>query len=62
MVQHEMLAGQIRQKFTPLAFTCECEGNDPTCAAVRQNPSMIATNETINRIVAFILDQGHQHD
>ena len=62
MVQHEMLAGEIRKRFTPLAFTCPCNGNDPTCAAVRQNPTVIATNETINRIVKFILDQGHQHD
>lgn len=50
------LADIIRERFTPFAFTCECEGTDPACFTTRRNPTMIATHETIERIAAFIED------
>jgi hypothetical protein len=50
------LAEMIRARFTPFAFTCECKGTEPECFATRQNPSMMATHETIERIAKFIED------
>ena len=50
------LADIIRARFTPFAFTCECEGTDPACFTTRRMPTMIATHETIERIAAFIED------
>ena len=50
------LAEIIRARFTPFAFTCECEGTDPACFTTRRMPTMIATHETIERIAAFIED------
>ena len=50
------LAYIIRARFTPFAFTCECEGTDPACFTTRRMPTMIATHELIERIAAFIED------
>ena len=50
------LADIIRARFTPFAFTCECQGTDPACFETRRNPTMIATHETIERIATFIED------
>jgi hypothetical protein len=50
------LADMIRARFTPFAFTCECNGTEPECFATRRNPSMMATHETIERIAKFIED------
>ena len=50
------LADIIRARFTPFAFTCECEGTDPECFTTRRMPTMIATHETIERIATFIED------
>ena len=50
------LADIIRARFTPFAFTCECEGTDPACFTTRRMPTMIATYETIERIATFIED------
>ena len=50
------LADIIRARFTPFAFTCECEGTDPGCFTTRRMPTMIATYETIERIATFIED------
>jgi hypothetical protein len=50
------LADIIRARFTPFAFTCDCEGTDPECFAMRRMPTMIATHETIERIATFIED------
>jgi len=50
------LAEIIRARFTPFAFTCECEGTDPACFTTRRMPTMIATYETIERIATFIED------
>lgn len=50
------LADTIRLRFTPFAFTCECEGTEPACFRTRRNPTAIATYETIERIATFIED------
>ena len=50
------LADIIRARFTPFAFTCECEGTEPNCFTTRRMPTMIATYETLERIAAFIED------
>jgi len=50
------LADIIRARFTPFAFTCECDGTDSQCFTTRRMPTMIATYETIERIAAFIED------
>jgi len=44
----------IRDRFTPFAFLCDCNGTEPECFATRRNPSMMATHETIERIARFI--------
>ena len=50
------LADIIRARFTPFAFTCDCEGTEPECFTTRPMPTMIATHETIERIATFIED------
>jgi len=50
------LAEMIRARFTPFAFTCDCEGTEPECFTTRRMPTMIATHETIERIAKFIED------
>ena len=51
------LAEMIRARFTPFAFTCECNGTDPDCYRTRtQDVGAIATHQTIERVARFIED------
>ena len=53
-IDKDNLANEIRRRFTPFAFTCDCEGTDPDCFTTRRMPTMIATRETIERICTYI--------
>lgn len=57
----EALADLIRDRFTPYAFTCQCQGAEPSCAITRKRPEYIARVETVTRIAKFIetLTEGH---
>jgi hypothetical protein len=51
------LADMIRARFTPFAFTCECNGTHPDCYRTRtQDARAIATHQTIERVATFIED------
>jgi hypothetical protein len=51
----------IRQRFTPFAFLCECEGADTECHRTRtQDTYAIAAHETIERIASFIEDYSKE--
>ena len=53
-MKNQELADLIRSRFTPFAFMCECQGTEPSCFQARQNPTTIATHQTIERIATFI--------
>jgi hypothetical protein len=49
------LADEIKKRFTPFAFTCECKGTHPDCNnAINNDVYAIAQNDTVTRIVEFI--------
>jgi len=50
------LAEMIRARFTPYAFTCECQGSHEDCASARKTPSVYIQMETVRRIAKFIED------
>jgi len=50
------LADIIRARFTPFAFTCECQGSHRDCASARKTPSVYIQAETVRRIATFIED------
>ena len=51
----------IRDRFTPFAFMCNCDGTDAECNRTRtQDIYAIATYETIERIAGFIEDYNMQ--
>ncbi len=54
-MNQEILARKVRERFTPLAFSCDCNGTDPACARIRQTDVYaIAQAETTDRIARFI--------
>ena len=48
------LAEIIRKRFIPFAFTCECAGSHPDCAAVFDSPSAWSQHDTVLRIARFL--------
>ena len=48
------LAQKITERFTPLAFLCECKGEHPDCNNTLNSASAWAQNDTVGRIVRFI--------
>jgi len=48
------LAQKITERFTPLAFQCECKGEHPECADTLNSASAWAQHDTVGRIVRFI--------
>lgn len=48
------LAEIIRQRFIPLAFTCDCAGSHPDCASVFDSASAWTQHDTAIRIAKFI--------
>lgn len=48
------LVEEIRTKFTPFAFTCGCNGNDPDCAQVLSSLDGNAQFSTVERICKLI--------
>jgi len=48
------LAQKITERFTPLAFLCECKGEHPDCTEALNSASAWAQNDTVGRIVRFI--------
>jgi hypothetical protein len=51
------LAEIIRQRFIPLAFTCDCSGSHADCASVLDNPVAWSQHDTALRIAKFIESQ-----
>jgi len=51
----------IRDRFTPFAFLCDCDGTHPECNRTRtQDTYAIAAYATIERIATFIEDYNMQ--
>jgi len=50
------LADIIRARFTPFAFTCDCNGTVDDCTTARKTPSVYIQAETVRRIATFIED------
>jgi len=48
------LAEQIIDRFTPVAFTCECKGTHPSCKDTIETPYAFAQAETVRRIAEWI--------
>lgn len=48
------IAEAIRKNYIPLAFTCECAGNDPDCASVLADSAAWRQHDTALRIAKFI--------
>lgn len=52
------LADLILQRFTPFAFTCDCQGDHPECIEVKTNDTWaIAQADTAYRISQFVRGQ-----
>lgn len=57
------LSTLIRERFTPFAFTCPCNGAEPDCYRTRtQDTYAIATAATIKRIVTYLEELGVEYD
>lgn len=51
------LIDQMVDRFTPLAFKCECNGTDPSCAkVVNEDRYAIGTVHTLENVKAFLLN------
>jgi len=48
------LAQIIRDQFTPFAFTCSCNGEQPECREAMQNPYLYGVMDTVTRIANYI--------
>lgn len=53
-MNYQELANFIRNNYTPLAFTCSCEGEDESCALAMENPATYAQFSVVNRIANAI--------
>jgi hypothetical protein len=50
----DTLAEIIRERYTPLAFTCDCNGTHPDCADTYADTWAVAQYDTIKRVVSYI--------
>jgi hypothetical protein len=57
---NQELAELIRNRFTPFAFSCDCNGAHSDCYEVRSHDASIATYNTVTRIALWI--QGLQDE
>jgi hypothetical protein len=57
-MSNQELADEITARFTPYAFTCECEGTHKDCASARKVPSVYIQAETVRRIAEYISQKG----
>lgn len=49
-----LLVKNILARYTPFAFTCECDGADYDCQDVLENPYMNGIMDTLNRVAEYI--------
>jgi len=57
-MNNQQLAEEITARFTPLVFTCECNGDHPSCKMTRNNESVRTQMETVMRIAEYIKQKG----
>lgn len=55
---NQQLADEITARFTPLAFRCPCNGEDPACKMARNDPATFTQMETVRRIAEYISQRG----
>jgi hypothetical protein len=48
------LADLIEERFTPFAFTCDCNGAMYECQDAKEDPKMWAQYDTVIRITKYI--------
>jgi len=53
-MKNSELAELIRNRFSPFAFTCDCNGMHIECATAREDVASWVQYETTNRIAKFI--------
>lgn len=53
-MNYAYLAELIRNNYTPLAFTCACDGADEDCARAMNDPATYRQYETVRRIADAI--------
>lgn len=57
-MSNQELADEITARFTPYAFTCDCDGVEADCASARKLPSVYIQMETVRRIAEYIREKG----
>ena len=57
-MSNQQIADEITARFTPYAFTCECQGSHEDCASARKTPSVYIQMETVRRIAEYIREKG----
>ena len=57
-MSNQKLADEITARFTPLVFSCECNGEHPSCKMTRNNSSVRTQMETVMRIAEYISQKG----
>jgi len=53
-MNYSELSKIIQDRFTPLAFTCECKGTHAECGEAMRSTAMWAQADTVMRIALFI--------
>jgi hypothetical protein len=53
-MDNKELAEQIRKRYIPFAFTCDCAGNHEECADVMKDRGAWVQQDTALRIARFI--------
>ena len=51
-----LIAKNILARYTPFAFTCECEGEMPECQEAMDSPYLSGVMDTLLRVVEYIKD------
>lgn len=51
---NQQLAAEIRKRFTPFAFKCDCKGENESCAKVLNDPIELNIYMTIEKIARYI--------
>jgi hypothetical protein len=52
------LARIIEERFMPLAFTCTCGGNDPSCRRALDDPKVWERRDAVEAIAKYIRSQA----
>ncbi len=57
-MDYQELAKELRENFTAFAWTCACEGKDPSCASVRNSVAEQVRYYYLDEIARWIENKG----